>query len=113
MRSGSALLLVLLLGSLQLSSSAPAGTGVADCCFKFTTVKKIPLRIVESYTETHSDCALKAIVFIMKTKGNKFCVHPDAEWVKSHVAALDRRNNTATAKPSTANSTTLSTTKLL
>ncbi|KAG9272031.1 C-C motif chemokine 13-like [Astyanax mexicanus] len=112
MRSGSALLLVLLLGSLQLSSSAPAGAGVADCCFKFTTVKKIPLRIVESYTETHSDCALKAIV-LLTTKGKKFCVHPDTEWVKSHVAALDRRNNTTTAKPSTANSTTLSTTKLL
>uniref|UniRef100_A0A8B9GSG7 Chemokine interleukin-8-like domain-containing protein n=1 Tax=Astyanax mexicanus TaxID=7994 RepID=A0A8B9GSG7_ASTMX len=62
MRSGSALLLVLLLGSLQLSSSAPAAAPVPDCCFKFATVKKIPLRMVESYIETHSHCELKAIV---------------------------------------------------
>uniref|UniRef100_A0A3B1ILC4 Chemokine interleukin-8-like domain-containing protein n=1 Tax=Astyanax mexicanus TaxID=7994 RepID=A0A3B1ILC4_ASTMX len=85
-----------------LAFFSPAGTGVADCCFKLTTVKKIPLRMVESYTETHSHCALKT-----------FCVDPDAEWVKSHVAALDKRNNTTTAKPSTTNSTTLSTAKLL
>ncbi|KAG9272027.1 hypothetical protein AMEX_G12972 [Astyanax mexicanus] len=83
--------------------TAPAGSGVADCCPKLTTVKKIPLRIVESYTETHSDCRFKAITF---------CVDPDAEWVKSLVAALDRRNTPTTAKPLTTNSTTLSTTKL-
>ncbi|KAG9272028.1 C-C motif chemokine 13-like [Astyanax mexicanus] len=91
MRSGSALLLVLLLGSLQLSSSAPHGTSVADCCPKLTTVKTIPLRMVKSYTETRSDCAVKAIVFYTK-KGKEFCVDPDAEWVKSHVAVLKKRS---------------------
>ncbi|KAG9272030.1 C-C motif chemokine 22-like [Astyanax mexicanus] len=110
MRSGSALLLVLLLGSLQLSSSAPYGTGVADCCFKFTTVK-IPLKMVKSYTETPSHCAVKAIVILTK-KGIHYCVDPESEFVKRQVAALDRRNNTTTAKPATTNSTTLSTTKL-
>ncbi|XP_049339959.1 C-C motif chemokine 13-like [Astyanax mexicanus] len=90
MRSGSALLLVLLLGSLQLSSSAPHGTSVADCCPKLTTVKKIPLKMVVSYTETRSDCALKAIVFT--TKLRNFCVDPDIEWVKSHVAVLKKRS---------------------
>uniref|UniRef100_A0A3B1IS50 C-C motif chemokine n=1 Tax=Astyanax mexicanus TaxID=7994 RepID=A0A3B1IS50_ASTMX len=92
--------------------TAPYGTGVADCCFQLTTVKKIPLKMVVSYTETHTDCAVKAIILLTK-KGKKFCVDPDAEWVKSHVAALDRRINTTTAKPATTNSTTLSTTKLL
>ncbi|XP_049340183.1 C-C motif chemokine 23-like isoform X2 [Astyanax mexicanus] len=90
MRSGSALLLVLLLGSLQLSSSAPAAAPVPDCCFKFTK-KRIPLRMVESYTETHSDCALKALVVLSKN-GTRYCVHPDAHIhtrVKRHVTALD------------------------
>ncbi|KAG9272032.1 C-C motif chemokine 13-like [Astyanax mexicanus] len=87
MRSGSALLLVLLLGSLQLSSSAPA-VNQPDCCFKLTTMR-IPQKMVKSYTQTSSDCALKAIV-ITTVKGRKFCVDPAAKWVSGHVKSLKK-----------------------
>ncbi|XP_049340188.1 C-C motif chemokine 13-like [Astyanax mexicanus] len=86
MRSGSALLLVLLLGSLQLSSSA---VNQPDCCFKLTTMR-IPQKMVKSYTQTSSDCALKAIV-ITTVKGRKFCVDPAAKWVSSHLKSLKNR----------------------
>ncbi|KAG9272029.1 C-C motif chemokine 22-like, partial [Astyanax mexicanus] len=57
----------------------PAGSGVADCCFKFTTVK-IPLRMVESYTWTRTDCPIKAVVLLTKN-GKTFCVDPESELV--------------------------------
>ncbi|XP_072520293.1 uncharacterized protein [Salminus brasiliensis] len=102
MRTLSALLMVLLLGSLQLTSSAPA-VHHADCCPKLTAVKKIPLRQVVSYTRTSSYCTVKAIVINTKA-GNQFCVDLDAEWVKGYVAILDQRHNTTptTASPHTA-----------
>ncbi|XP_072520294.1 uncharacterized protein [Salminus brasiliensis] len=88
----SALLMVLLLGSLQLTSSAPA-VHHADCCTKLTAVKKIPVRQVESITPMSSTCTVKAIV--IKTKaGRKWCVDPDTEWVQGHVAILDQRHKT-------------------
>uniref|UniRef100_A0A3B1JSG6 Chemokine interleukin-8-like domain-containing protein n=1 Tax=Astyanax mexicanus TaxID=7994 RepID=A0A3B1JSG6_ASTMX len=90
--------------------TAPAAAPVHDCCFNLTEMK-IPLRIVESHTETHSDCPFKAFVLLSKS-GKMFCGDPDAEWVKSLVAALDQRNTPTTAKPLTTNSPTLSTAKL-
>ncbi|XP_072520295.1 C-C motif chemokine 13-like [Salminus brasiliensis] len=99
-----ALLMVLLLGSLQLTSSAPA-VHHADCCPKLTAVKKIPLRQVESYIRTSGNCTVKAIVFNTKA-GKQFCVDPDVEWVKGHVAILDQRHNTT---PLTTNPTIPST----
>ncbi|XP_036423661.1 C-C motif chemokine 3-like 1 [Colossoma macropomum] len=110
MRILSALLVLLLLCSLQLTSSAPAELS-SDCCTKLTKMK-IPLVFVESYWKTSSNCPLKAIVFLTK-KGNKICVDPDAVWVSSHVATVDKRTgNDMTARTSTTTPKMLSLTKL-
>uniref|UniRef100_A0A3B1IVF8 Chemokine interleukin-8-like domain-containing protein n=1 Tax=Astyanax mexicanus TaxID=7994 RepID=A0A3B1IVF8_ASTMX len=74
--------------ALCLISAAPA-VNQPDCCFKLTTMR-IPQKMVKSYTQTSSDCALKAIV-ITTVKGRKFCVDPAAKWVSSHLKSLKNR----------------------
>ncbi|KAL6480770.1 hypothetical protein MHYP_G00118030 [Metynnis hypsauchen] len=90
MRILSALLVLLLLCSLQLTSSAPLALEDPSCCLRLTHMK-IPLAQVVSYTRMSSDCHLKAIVFHTK-KGKKICVDPDTVWVSSHVAAVEKRS---------------------
>uniref|UniRef100_A0A3B4C3J2 Chemokine interleukin-8-like domain-containing protein n=1 Tax=Pygocentrus nattereri TaxID=42514 RepID=A0A3B4C3J2_PYGNA len=96
MRTLSALLVLLLICSLQLTSSAPIATEQHSCC-PYLTPMKIPLAQVVSYTWTSSDCHLKAIVFLTK-KGKQICVDPDTVWVSSHVAAVDKLPTTLSLK---------------
>ncbi|KAL7885339.1 hypothetical protein AOLI_G00056340 [Acnodon oligacanthus] len=98
MRTLSALLvLLLLLGSRQLTSSAAPLS--ADCCVKLETMQ-IPLSRVKSMKWTSSDCYRKAIV-LETVRGKKLCMDPNVAWVKSHVTTLNQRRNKATATPST------------
>ncbi|XP_036418044.1 C-C motif chemokine 13-like [Colossoma macropomum] len=89
MRILSALLVLLLLCSLQLTSSAPAC--LCGCCPHWTNME-IPLDLVESYTWTPDECHTKAIIFHTK-KGKTLCVDPDSVWVRSYIAALDKRTH--------------------
>ncbi|KAG9272034.1 monocyte chemotactic protein 1B-like [Astyanax mexicanus] len=95
MRSLFALLLVLLLCSVQLASCDYQGAHVPlECCFKFTK-GKIPVARITSYWRTRSNCPVKAVVF--KTiLGRRFCVDPSASWVKEHMKKPKHQN---TLKP--------------
>ncbi|XP_035273440.1 C-C motif chemokine 17-like [Anguilla anguilla] len=88
----SALLILVLLGSLErVSSAAGSGTG-ADCCISYDK-KKIPLARVVSWHKTSSSCAKKAYVFVTK-RGRSICVDPTDAWVKRHAAQVDSRSAT-------------------
>ncbi|XP_036400120.1 C-C motif chemokine 3-like 1 [Megalops cyprinoides] len=94
MKNMSALLILVLLCSLQLVSSAPlASEAGSDCCVKYYT-KRIPLAKVVSYSRTRSTCAKPAVVFVTE-KGRRLCVDPSASWVKSHVSQVDHRSTTS------------------
>ncbi|XP_017318153.2 C-C motif chemokine 4-like [Ictalurus punctatus] len=99
MRNLTALLFLLLLCSLQLVSSAPAGTDFRITCCAKTTKVKIPLKSIVTYWWTINDCPIKAIVFETLNK-KQHCVDPTAVWVNHHMKAVDLRNSTTiTAKP--------------
>uniref|UniRef100_A0A3P8YD38 Chemokine interleukin-8-like domain-containing protein n=1 Tax=Esox lucius TaxID=8010 RepID=A0A3P8YD38_ESOLU len=55
-----------------------------DCCLKFVhEMNKYTKRMVMSYRmqQTDGGCNIPAVVLTMK-KGRRFCVHPNAKWVK-------------------------------
>ncbi|XP_035273437.1 C-C motif chemokine 3-like 1 isoform X2 [Anguilla anguilla] len=90
----SALLIVVLLGSLELvSSDKDSGVG-ADCCTRYER-KRIPLSMVVSWHETSSSCAKAAVVFVTK-RGKHICVNPSEGWVRSHMTQVDSRSRKAT-----------------
>ncbi|XP_051740299.1 monocyte chemotactic protein 1B isoform X6 [Ctenopharyngodon idella] len=97
MRSLMFLLVLVLFCSLQMTSSAPRAVNVAEkCCIEFSKVK-IPVRLVKSYSWTRSDCPRQAIVFHM-ISGKEICVDPETTWASGHVAKVDQRTTSATAK---------------
>ncbi|XP_051740301.1 monocyte chemotactic protein 1B isoform X7 [Ctenopharyngodon idella] len=97
MRSLKFLLVLVLFCSLQMTSSAPRAVNVAEkCCIEFSKVK-IPVRLVKSYSWTRSDCPRQAIVFHM-ISGKEICVDPETTWASGHVAKVDQRTTSATAK---------------
>ncbi|KAG7468486.1 hypothetical protein MATL_G00143250 [Megalops atlanticus] len=101
MKNMSALLILVLLCSLQLVSSAPEATRVgSECCVKYDN-KRIPLAKVVSYYRTSSTCAKPAVVFVTEA-GKKVCMDPTASWVNSHASKVDKRSTTTTSMPTTA-----------
>ncbi|XP_064191989.1 uncharacterized protein LOC135255141 isoform X5 [Anguilla rostrata] len=88
----SALLIVMLLGSLELVSSDKDSWVGADCCTRYER-KRIPLPMVVSWHETSSSCAKAAVVFVTK-RGTRICVDPTHDWVRSHAAQVDSRSAT-------------------
>ncbi|XP_036423685.1 monocyte chemotactic protein 1B-like isoform X3 [Colossoma macropomum] len=85
MRTLSALLMVLLLCSLQqvyCSGTQGANTPV-ECCYGFT-YRKIPLWRITSYRWTRTDCSKKAVVF-RTVIGKDWCVDPEVTWVKEYM----------------------------
>ncbi|XP_036399082.1 C-C motif chemokine 3-like 1 [Megalops cyprinoides] len=101
MKNMSALLILVLLCSLQLVSSGPIAPGTgSDCCPKYDN-KKIPLAKVVSYYRTRSTCAKPAVVFVTEA-GRRFCVDPSESWVSSHASKVDSRSTTTTSMPTTA-----------
>ncbi|KAL7862738.1 hypothetical protein SRHO_G00117220 [Serrasalmus rhombeus] len=99
MRTLSALLMVLLLCSVQQVYS---GTGAIDsmkeCCEKLTKLRFLPLARTKSYSLTSSNCAIKAVIFHMVT-GKRFCVDPSWDWVQSHMKKVDQKKSSTTSKP--------------
>ncbi|XP_036424042.1 regakine-1-like isoform X2 [Colossoma macropomum] len=102
MRTLSALLMVLLLCSLQQVYCGTEALGsMNDCCQKLTVLRKLPLARIKSYNQTSSSCAIKAVVFQMDT-GKIFCVDPSLSWIETHKKAVDHRKTAQTAaKPNT------------
>ncbi|XP_036424047.1 monocyte chemotactic protein 1B-like isoform X2 [Colossoma macropomum] len=89
MRTLSALLMVLLLCSLQQVCSGTEGISSIPekCCFKFMKVK-IPLRRITSYSWTSSNCPKKAVIFYT-VAGKEWCADPKASWVKDSIMKLN------------------------
>ncbi|XP_036424043.1 C-C motif chemokine 13-like [Colossoma macropomum] len=99
MRTLSALLMVLLLCSLQqmVYCGTEALGSENDCCQKPTVLRKLPLARIESYSLTSSKCPINAVVFQMVT-GKIFCVDPSWDWVKSHMKAVDQKKASTASK---------------
>ncbi|XP_035273434.1 C-C motif chemokine 17-like [Anguilla anguilla] len=83
----SALLIVMLLGSLELVSSDKDSWVGADCCTRYER-KRIPLPMVVSWHETSSSCAKAAVVFVTEL-GRRLCLNPSEGWVRSHMTQVD------------------------
>ncbi|KAL6480727.1 hypothetical protein MHYP_G00117600 [Metynnis hypsauchen] len=91
MRTLSALLMVLLLCSVQqVYCGTEAYVSSKDCCTKLTKLRTLPLARIESYSLTSSNCPIKAVLFQM-VGGKSFCVDPSWDWVKSHMKELDQK----------------------
>ncbi|XP_017580072.1 monocyte chemotactic protein 1B-like [Pygocentrus nattereri] len=91
MRTLSALLMVLLLCSVQQVCSGTVGISSIPkkCCFTFMKVK-IPLRRITSYSWTNSNCPKEAVVF-HTVIGKEWCVDPKVSWVQQHMTKLKPR----------------------
>ncbi|XP_017580074.1 monocyte chemotactic protein 1B-like [Pygocentrus nattereri] len=101
MRTLSALLMVLLLCSVQQVYSGTGATDfMKDCCPKLTKLRILPLARIESYSLTSSSCPIKAVVFQMVT-GKRFCADPSWDWVQSHMKKLPEKKPSTTSKPKT------------
>ncbi|XP_017580085.1 eotaxin-like [Pygocentrus nattereri] len=101
MRTLSALLMVLLLCSVQqVYSAIQSADTPPECCTKLTKLRILPLVRTVSYRWTSSNCAIKAVVFQMVT-GKDFCVDPSWDWVQSHMKNLPEKKPSTTSKPKT------------
>ncbi|KAL6480731.1 hypothetical protein MHYP_G00117640 [Metynnis hypsauchen] len=91
MRTLSALLMVLLLCSVQqVYCGTETVVSSNDCCHKLTKLRKLPLARIESYSLTSSSCPIKAVVFQM-VSGKSFCVDPSWNWVESHMKKVPEK----------------------
>nr|XP_055048864.1 C-C motif chemokine 4-like [Misgurnus anguillicaudatus] len=90
MRHLMALMFLVIFCSLQLTTSAPVGSGLAisTCCSEFSNAQ-IPLKLVKSYYRTDSSCSKPAIVF--ETDKRRICVDPETSWVNHHITKVDKR----------------------
>ncbi|XP_039503795.1 C-C motif chemokine 13-like [Pimephales promelas] len=107
MRSLMFLMVLVLVCSVPMTSSAPLALNVAKCCMKFNNVK-IPVKQVKSYYWTSSECPKPAIVF-QTFKGKEFCIDPETTWVNHHVDNVDKRTPAATTTTTTPITTTAAT----
>ncbi|XP_055983602.1 uncharacterized protein LOC130035745 isoform X1 [Sorex fumeus] len=57
-----------------------------DCCLKFAT-RVLPLRLIDSYYKTSSQCSRPGIIFITK-RGYLICANPSDRWVQNHIKNL-------------------------
>ncbi|XP_036423682.1 monocyte chemotactic protein 1B-like [Colossoma macropomum] len=88
MRTLSALLMVLLLCSLQQVCSGTESTNIPkNCCFGFIKVR-IPLRFIISFSKTNSNCPKEAVIFYT-VAGKEWCADPKASWVKDSIMKLN------------------------
>ncbi|XP_009318048.1 PREDICTED: C-C motif chemokine 17 [Pygoscelis adeliae] len=79
-------LLLLLLLTFSLHRATAHITPV-ECCFKYA---QKPVRHVQSFYETPSDCSLPAVVVVTAT-GDKICADPKKPWVKRAMKKLQRK----------------------
>ncbi|XP_009892761.1 PREDICTED: C-C motif chemokine 17 [Charadrius vociferus] len=58
-----------------------------ECCFKYA---QKPIRYMQSFYETSSDCSLPAVV-IVAASGDEVCTDPKKPWVKRAMKKLQRK----------------------
>ncbi|XP_012639779.2 C-C motif chemokine 3-like [Microcebus murinus] len=68
------------------SASFGAGTPTA-CCFSYIS-RQLPLRSVDDYSETSSQCSRPAVIFLTK-RGRQVCADPGEAWVQEYVTNLE------------------------
>ncbi|XP_062849734.1 C-C motif chemokine 17-like [Trichomycterus rosablanca] len=91
-RTGSLLLVLLVLGCLQTFTQAQHGTnGPGECCFGYFT-RPIPIRDITGYEETRPDCSKPAIIFTL-VDGRRLCANPEVKWVVGHIKRINSRND--------------------
>ncbi|XP_038183522.1 C-C motif chemokine 8-like [Arvicola amphibius] len=79
-------------GELAEPDEVPPPT---SCCFSLTQ-RKIPLRMLQSYQNTSTQCSLAAVIF--KTKRDKqICADPTQKWVNDYMKFLDQKSQTLQA----------------
>ncbi|XP_005986932.1 C-C motif chemokine 4 homolog [Latimeria chalumnae] len=78
---------VLVLAAFCFETQATGGTNTPSfCCFSFQT-RRIPMRAIEDYFYTNTNCSTPGLVFITK-KGRQACVNPEDQWVKDYLNYL-------------------------
>ncbi|XP_053089737.1 uncharacterized protein LOC128318220 isoform X2 [Pangasianodon hypophthalmus] len=60
-----------------------------QCCSSFRT-HPIPVRVIETYKETHMDCTKAGIICTVKS-GHRVCTDPGVEWVQQALKRFDQR----------------------
>ncbi|NXM76321.1 CCL3 protein, partial [Serilophus lunatus] len=58
-----------------------------ECCFEYA---QKPVRHVQSFYRTPSDCPMPAVV-IVAVSGAKICADPKKLWVKKAIKTLERK----------------------
>ncbi|XP_025926873.1 C-C motif chemokine 5-like [Apteryx rowi] len=79
---------LLIAASCSQTSSAPAASDTAVCCFTYT-LQKLSRKYVKEYFYTTSRCQQPAVVFITR-KNHQVCADPNASWVKEFVNFLEK-----------------------
>ncbi|NWX15146.1 CCL4 protein, partial [Aegotheles bennettii] len=59
----------------------------SECCFEYA---RKPVRHIQSFYETPTDCSLPAVVIVAAT-GAKICADPKKPWVKRAIQKLRRK----------------------
>ncbi|XP_009953065.1 PREDICTED: C-C motif chemokine 5-like [Leptosomus discolor] len=78
------LLVLLLIFSLHCAAAHFTPT---ECCFEYA---QKPIRHIQSFYETPSNCPLHAVVFVAAT-GAEVCTNPRKPWVKKAMKKLQRK----------------------
>ncbi|XP_015268310.1 PREDICTED: C-C motif chemokine 17 [Gekko japonicus] len=60
-----------------------------ECCYSYKRGGPLPVPLIAKYYKTPSDCALDAVVFVMKSK-KTVCANPRESWVRRTIAILQR-----------------------
>ncbi|NWI66890.1 CCL3 protein, partial [Todus mexicanus] len=74
-------------GCSHLSLLFAAHFTTIECCFKYA---QKPIRHMQSFYETPSDCSLPAVVIVAAT-GAEVCADPKKPWVKKAMKKLRRK----------------------
>uniref|UniRef100_A0A8C9A5R9 C-C motif chemokine n=1 Tax=Prolemur simus TaxID=1328070 RepID=A0A8C9A5R9_PROSS len=68
------------------SLTVGAGTPTA-CCFSYIS-RQLPLKFVDDYSETSSQCSKPAVIFLTK-RARQVCADPSEAWVQEYVTNLE------------------------
>ncbi|XP_072543228.1 regakine-1-like [Salminus brasiliensis] len=87
---GSLLLALLVILYLQSCVEGDRVNGPDQCCFSFQK-RKIPVKLIEKYEETRSDCTKSAVILTYR-RGDSVCVDPGESWVQQVMDQIDQRD---------------------